>query len=75
MDFVLPISFQKRTEEGEEAEIIFSLFRLSNKEWKKLKIPLLLSMERLVPVGRNREEVSLFITALDLIFSEWIKKL
>ena len=75
MDFVLRISFQKRTEQGEETEIIFSLFRFSNKEREELKIPFLLSIERLIPVGRNREEVSLFIIALDLIFSEWIKKL
>jgi len=75
MDFILTISFQKCTEKGEETEIIFSLFRLSNKEREELKIPFLLSIERLIPVGRKREEVSLFIIALDLIFSEWIKKL
>jgi len=75
MDFVLNISFQKRTEEGEETEIIFSLFRLSNKKREELKIPFLLSIERLIPVGRNREEVSLCIIPFDLIFPERIKKL
>ena len=39
MDLVLRISFQKLAEEGEETEIIFSLFRLSNKEREELKIP------------------------------------
>jgi hypothetical protein len=75
MDFVLRISFEERTEEGKETEIIFSLFRLSNKEREELKIPFLLSIERLIPIGRNGEKVSLFIIPLGLIFPKRIKKL
>ena len=68
MDFVLRISFQKRPEEGEETGIIFSLFRFSNKEREELKIPFLLSIERLIPIGRNGKKVSLFIISLGLFF-------